>query len=126
MPEAYVDTSALASIAFDEPGSFSIKQQLLNFSRLISSHLLEAELRSAFARENLVFDPDMLTRIAWVVPDRLLSREIAAVLRAGYLRGADLWHVAVALYSTGNPREVTFVTLDNRQRDVAATLGFQT
>lgn len=59
-------------------------------------------------------------------PDRPLSSEITAVLEAGYLRGADLWHVAVALYHAEDPREVTFVTLDNRQRAVAAALGFRT
>ncbi len=126
MNEAYVDSSALLAVAFDEPGSVAVFQRLLSFSMLRSSYLLEAELRAAYARENLSFDPFLLNGIVWVAPARPLSAELAAALQFGYLRGADLWHVAVALYSTDNPREVTFVTLDNRQRAVAAALDFQT
>ena len=125
-PEAYVDTSALAAIGFNEPGSPALRQRLNRFSRLRASLLLEAELRSIYARENLIFDQRLLEPITWIFPVRELSQEIAAVLQAGYLRGADLWHVAVALYSAGNPSEMAFVTLDARQRAVAATLGFQT
>ena len=126
MPEAYVDTSALAAIGFNEPGSFALRQRLDGFSRLRASPLLEAELRSVYARENLAFDTRLLNRITWIFPVRNLSREIEAVLQAGYLRGADLWHLAVALYAAGDPREMAFVTLDARQRAVAAALGFQT
>ena len=49
---AYVDTSVLTAIAFDEPGAVAHAQRLDEFPRLISSNLLEAELRAAFAREN--------------------------------------------------------------------------
>ena len=124
--DAYVDTSALAAIGFNEPGSIAVRQRLNSFSRLRASLLLEAELRSAYARENLTFDVRLLDRIMWVEPNRPLSAELAAVLQVGYLRGADLWHVAAALYSADNPREITFVTLDARQRAVAAALGFRT
>ena len=41
------------------------------------------------------------------------------------LRGADLWHVATALYIFDEPSEVTFLTLDRRQGEVAGALGFQ-
>ena len=98
MDEAYVDSSALVAVAFGEPGSVAVFQRLLDFSVLRSSHLLEAELRSAYARESLSFDTFLLDGILWIEPDRPLSREIVAVLEVGYLRGADLWHVAVALY----------------------------
>ena len=126
MESAYVDASAVLSIAFQEPGYEAIDQRLRGFSRLWSSHLLEAELRAAFARNALIFEPRFIEGIEWIAPTRQLSREIAAALEVGYLRGADLWHVAVALYQADDPREVTFVTLDNRQRAVAAALGFQT
>ena len=125
MSEAYVDTSALASIGFNEPGNLGVRERLDGFSRINASLLLEAELRSIYARENLPFDIRLLERITWIFPVRGLSREIEAVLQSGYLRGADLWHLAVALYSTDDPREVTFVTLDARQRAVAAALGFR-
>ena len=54
-----------------------------------------------------------------------LSTEMATVLRAGYLRGGDLWHVAVALHLARNPADICFLTLDQRQREVAASLGFE-
>ncbi len=93
---------------------------------MLSSNLLEAEIRSAFAREGRVYSANLVPRITWIYLSRPLSAEIGAVLRVGYLRGADLWHVAAALYQADDPREVTFVTMDNRQRAVAAALGFQT
>ena len=126
MEGAYVDASAALAIAFQEPGYEAVYQRLLGFSPLWSSNLLEAELRSAFTRERRIYFPNLVPGITWVFPDRPLSLEIAAVLRVGYLRGADLWHVAVALYHAEDPQEVSFVTLDNRQRAVAAALGFQT
>ena len=126
MEDAHVDTSAGLAIAFQEPGYEAIAQRLQEFSHLWSSNLLEAELRSAFARERRIYFPNLVPGITWIYPSRPLSDEIGAVLRVGYLRGADLWHVAAALYQADDPREVTFVTLDNRQRVVAAGLGFQT
>ena len=126
MEDVYVDTSAALAIAFQEPGYEAIAQRLREFSHLWSSNLLEAELRSAFARERRIYFPNLVPGITWIFPDRALSHEIGAVLRAGYLRGADLWHLAAALYQADDPREVTFVTMDNRQRAVATALGFQT
>ena len=52
-----------------------------------------------------------------------LSGEIQTVLSAGYLRGADCWHVAVAL-SYAPARDLTFLSLGRAQRAVAAQLGF--
>ena len=126
MEGAYVDASAALSIAFRESGYEAVDQRLRGFARLWSSNLLEAELRAAFARNNLIFEPRFIDGIEWIAPDRPLSLEIAAALEIGYLRGADLWHVAVALYQADDPGEVTFVTMDNRQRAVAAALGFHT
>ena len=59
-------------------------------------------------------------------PDRPLSPEIRRVLQAGYLRGADCFHVASALYFMDDPTGNTFLTLDTRQRAVAKALGFKT
>ncbi len=53
----------------------------------------------------------------------VLTGEIQTVLSAGYLRGADCWHVAVAL-SYAPARDLTFFSLDKAQRAVAARLGF--
>ena len=125
MSIAYVDTSTLVAIAFEEPGASQAGERLESFSRLLSSNLLEAELRAAFARERLEFDAEVLSRIEWILPDRPLAIELARALEAGYLRGADLWHIATALYVAPKAKEIGFITLDGPQREVAAALGFQ-
>ena len=58
--------------------------RLESSSRLLSANLLEAELRAVFARERLRFEPDLPAPISWVLPDRSLAVELAAVLDAGY------------------------------------------
>ncbi len=125
MTTAYVDTSVIVAIAFQEPGSIQITRRLNECTRWISSNLLEAELRSTFAREKAYLDTSTLSGIDWILPDRSLSPEFAAALKAGYLRGADLWHIATALYVAPRPGDIAFITADQRQQDVAASLGFQ-
>ena len=103
-----------------------LDQRMAGFSAVFSSNLLEAELRAALRREGLAFDPAMLARVEWVWPEQPLTSELASVLDAGYLKGADAWHLANALHVAGDARDMTFLTLDRRQREVAADLGFQT
>lgn len=93
---------------------------------MVSSNLLEAEVRAAFVRNGRAFNSRVLSNIEWVTFDRPLSNELEMALRIGYLRGADLWHIATALYMFDEPSEVTFLTLDHRQGEVAAALGFHT
>lgn len=122
---AYVDSSVLLSIAFDEPTAPEMAQRLADFPQLVSSNLLEAEVRSGLAREGGALEPPpLLSRIEWVLPTRPLGPEISDALRAGYLRGADLWHIATALYAARSVPGLAFVTLDRRQGGVAAALGF--
>jgi len=125
MSVAYVDTSALAAIVFDEPGAEPLARRLHEFERLVSSNLLEAELRAAFAREKQNFRERAITGIQWILPDRALTAEFQTVLEAGYLRGADLWHVATALYVSPEPVSLAFATLDARQAAIAGSLGFR-
>ena len=124
MSIAYIDTSAVVAVAFHEPGARSISRKLDEFSRLISSNLLEAELRATFAREDVQVEDRLLSGIDWVLPDRPLSPEYRAILKVGYLRGADLWHLATALYISKEPAHISFITLDNAQQAVASKLGF--
>lgn len=63
--------------------------------------------------------------IAFVMPARSLLPEIARILDVGHLRGADLWHLACALFLSPDPTQLAFLTLDRRQAEVAATLGFR-
>ncbi len=125
MSVAYVDTSAVAAVALGEPGAPALGHRLRGFDRLHSSNLLEAELRAVFSREMVEFSASLITRIDWVLPDRPLTPEYSTVLEAGYLKGADLWHVATALYVATDPSQVSFVTLDARQASVTKTLGFR-
>jgi len=124
MTAAYLDTSALVAIAFGETGSPSLAKRLSQFDEILSSNFLEAEYRAALAREGVAAGFEMLTWISWILPNRPLGTEIKRVLDAGYLRGADLWHLACALYVSENPEELAFASLDGRQRDVAESLGF--
>lgn len=122
---AYIDTSAMAAVAFEEPTAPFVAQRLAGFPRWISSNLLEAELRAAYARERRDYDANLTFNIAWISPDGPLAAEMAAALQVGYLRGADLWHIATALYAAQTLRTpLAFMTLDGAQQKVAAGLGF--
>ena len=126
MSEAYVDTSAILSVEFREPGWEAVAERMRGFSYMVSPNLLEAEVRATFVRDGRAFNSRVLSNIEWVTFDRPLSDEFEIALRIGYLRGADLWHIATAMYMFDEPSEVTFLTLDRRQGEVAAALGFQT
>lgn len=126
MTTAYLDTSCLVAIAFREPGWERTAEALDGFERLVSSNLLEAELRSALAREEVPqLAVPLLGEISWILPRRPLTREIQRVVAEDYLRGADLWHLACALFTAGEPAELTFATLDQRQEEIARSLGFR-
>ena len=122
---AYVDTSFLLGIAFEEPGAARLTSRLRRFDRLFSSNLLEAEFRSALAREGISEGgDDALRHFTWVYPNRPLTPEFERILNTGHVREADLWHLASALFIAPDSRELSFLTLDRRQRQVAVELGF--
>lgn len=124
MSVAYVDTSCLVAIAFGEKGSTTLARELMRFDELVSSGLLEAELKSAFKRERVDFDVSLVANLSWLLPDRPLTEEIERVLSTGYVRGADCWHLASALYLAPDPGSMSFITLDEPQRKMAKDLGF--
>lgn len=124
---AYVDTSCLVAVAFNEPEGRGIPALLSRFDRLFSSNLLEAEWRATLVRERVTRGEEpLLAALTWVIPNRPLSPEIERVLEAGYLRGADVWHLACALFLDPAAQELSVVTLDGDQGDVATALGFTT
>ena len=125
MGVAYVDTSVLLAIAFGQHDPDALRRRLIEYTGLFSSILLEAEVRSAFVRTGRAFDAHLLAGIEWVLPDRSLTQEIDAALRVGYLRGADLLHMATALYAAKGEEGMTFLTLDRRLQEVAQALGFE-
>ena len=125
MKLAYVDTSCMVAIAFGESGSKRILERMGGFGRLLSSNLLEAELRATLAREEVDADPgELLSWIGWFHPDRPLTDEFRRVLEQGYVRGAELWHLACAVFLAERLGKITFLTLDRRQRESARALGF--
>jgi len=87
---------------------------------------MEAEFRSVCRRDNRSLVGYLLNEVEWLSPPRALTPEIIRVLDAGYVRGADCWHLATALYLAPDPSELVFLTLDDRQREVATALGFAT
>ena len=124
MAVAYLDTSYLLGIAFGEPSARRLAIRLKAFDTLIAANLLEAEYRAAHRREKVPEDSGLLSRLGWVIPDRPLMEEISRVLDAGSVRGADCWHLAVALYVAEQPETLAFLTLDREQGRVALALGF--
>lgn len=120
----YVDTSCLVAIAFAEPGAAALSRRLRAFDELVSSNLLEAELLASFARERVPPPAGLPVALSCILPDRPLHDEIERVLAAGYVRGADCWHLATALYLAEKPESMSFITVDDRQRQVAQILGF--
>ena len=127
MKIAYLDTSCLVAIAFSEPGHRGIRSRIEGLDQIFSSNLLEAELRAAVEREGAEAPcEDLMAGIEWLLPDRPLTPEYPEVLSQGYLRGADLWHLACALYLKKEVSDLGFVSADRRQLEIAAQLGFQT
>ena len=126
MKIGYVDSSCVVAIALTEPGHEVVAARLADFDRIVSSNLLEAEFLAALAREGVRHEDPVPGGITWVIPDRPLHAEIRTILGARRLRGADLWHLACALYLSPDPRELPFITLDQQQAAVAAAIGFPT
>jgi hypothetical protein len=97
----------------------------VKFDRLFSSNLLEVEPRATFAREARDADAtDLLGAITWVLPNRPLTAEFQRVLSLGMVKGADLWHLACALFLDPGGEELSFLTLDRVQGRMATRLGF--
>lgn len=124
MNACYVDTSLLLAIAFGEPGAKGYSRALKAYDPVLSANLLECEFRAFFTREGVDYDGKLLERLTWILPDRRLTPEVDRVLFVGEARGADLWHLANALYVAEDPAELAFFTADERQREIAGGLGF--
>jgi len=128
MSVAYIDSSVVLAHLFGQHAEAEARLRASTFEVLFAATLLEAEVLSAVVRERIVRydmrDDMMLDGIRPVLPVRSLRPEIERVLAAGYVRGADCLHLATALYLAPDPRELTFLTLDERQRAVAEALGF--
>jgi predicted nucleic acid-binding protein len=128
MKRAYVDTSYLLSVVLREQGWQRLRAALRPYDALLACDLLCAELLATLRREDIPVESAdaWLAGIQLVYPDRTLRPEMDRVLERGYLRGADLWHLACACYVTPAPSMLSFFSRDERQREVARALGFPT
>ena len=125
MSNAYIDTSLLIAIEICEPNFELYEEELTRFDRIFSSNLLEAEYRSVCRRLRRDSSDLRLSKVTWIIPEYPLTQELRTVLAAGYLRGADLWHVASAIYAEKEQKtKMSFLTLDMRQQKVADAVGF--
>jgi hypothetical protein len=121
---AYIDTSLLIGIKFQKFASAKLRS--LRQYELYSSELMIAEALSFGKRESIKESLiwEALKGLSWIIPEGSLSTECRRVIQQGYVRGADLWHLACACHLSPNPKELVFLTLDERQRDIAAKIGF--
>jgi predicted nucleic acid-binding protein len=126
--KAYLDTSAAIGLLFGEARAQGLARTLKTTDQLLSASLIVAELLGAFHREGrpLAEADPMLDAVSLITTSgSSLVEECAQVLELGYLRGADLWHLASAVFIAGAHRaELLFISLDDRQRAQAKKLGF--
>ncbi|MCB0317501.1 MAG: type II toxin-antitoxin system VapC family toxin [Bdellovibrionales bacterium] len=125
---AYVDTSVLVSIYFADANYSKYIKSLKKYNDIYSSILLEAELCSVVAREekNLDLVEKVLSNIQIFSPNKSILPECERVLSHGYLRGADLYHLACALAIDPSALEMDFISADKKQIKIAKSLGFKT
>jgi uncharacterized protein len=120
----YVDTSAAAKLLVEEPESPALADHLdafvANDVPLVSSLLLETELRRVAVREGLeqARVSDLISRFDLYEPSRSLFHE-AGILPGAGLRTLDALHLATAL----RVAVTTVVTYDVRQAVAARELG---
>lgn len=127
MKRIYVDSSILVTILFNEPHAEPYRDMLNTVDEVVSSHLLEAEVYAASAREKIPFEEaDRLLRpIFLIMPDRSLREEYRTIFSHEYCRGGDACHLATLLYLDKSKSEFELLTADKQQRQVAETLGIK-
>ncbi|MPV50374.1 PIN domain-containing protein [Pseudactinotalea sp. HY160] len=117
----YVDTSALGALLVDQPESAALLDWLDRTSAaLVSSDLLETELRRLAMREGLeqVDVTRLLDGVALAALDRAVYRS-AGYLPMPYLRTLDALHLEAALRLDAS----AVLTYDHRLGDAARAAG---
>lgn len=131
----FLDTSALAKLYLDEPGSLSMQERVKE-TAVALSHLAYGEIYATFARcfrESLLNEEEHGAVCAafeedWSAVFRIpLSAEVLAqvprLCRHHPLRGADALHLASAVMLDERDIQVTFASSDRRQLEAAAAEG---
>ena len=119
----YVDTSALGALLIEQPESNALVEWLdLTADVLVSSDLLETELRRIAVREGI--DQGAVTRILDGVGLAALDRAVyrgAGLLPMPYLRTLDALHLEVAMRLDAT----AVLTYDHRLGKAARAVGLQ-
>lgn len=119
----YVDTSALGALLIDQPQSLALVAWLDETSAtLVSSDLLETELRRLAVRENLeqIDVTRLLDGVALAALDRALYRS-AGFLPMPYLRTLDALHLEAAMRLDASG----VLTYDRRLGKAATSAGLE-
>lgn len=117
----YVDTSALAALLVDQPQSEALLTWLDGTdAELVSTDLLETELRRVAVRESLRQDDvtALLDGVSVAALDRAVYRG-AGYLPMPYLRTLDALHLEAAIRLDAT----AVLTYDRRLADAARTAG---
>lgn len=120
-PVVYVDTSALGALLIDQPESPALLDWLDRTSAaLVSSDLLETELRRVAVREGLDQSDvtALLDGVALAALDRAVYRN-AGLLPMPYLRTLDALHLEAAIRLDAS----AVLTYDRRLRKAARSAG---
>jgi predicted nucleic acid-binding protein len=121
----YVETSAAAKLLVEEPESAALTKyldDLVDRSPLISSMVLETELRRFAVRHDLNQSAvsDVLDRFDLIDLDRAIFVE-AGLLPGTHLRSLDALHIAVAVRMGAD----SMVAYDVRQAESARAVGLR-
>ncbi|MBA2336949.1 MAG: type II toxin-antitoxin system VapC family toxin [Acidimicrobiia bacterium] len=126
-----IDTSALIKRYVDEPGRDMTVRLMETETTWSASHIVRTEAQIAFCRlfgddetvTGVMSDLDRdLARFVLVPVDELCLERAAQIGCSAGVRTLDAIHLAAA---ERLPRPVRFLTFDHRQREAAASLGFE-
>lgn len=125
----YLDTSAWIAWKFEQTGQNLFKRVSLAEDTVVSSTLLAAEYIAFLKRIeklNVVRFEEELGFISWLYPASPLLDRCLEGVKDTALKGADLYHLATALWFTdGLNDEIEFLSCDIDQRRAAKALGFK-
>ena len=127
MSVAYVDTSVVVSIMFEENDFMGAWQLLKKSDTLVSDRLLISELYSVLRCEEVEFKKASALIDSFSYLEHIdLRDQLEEVLESGSIRGADCHHLAAALWTAGkHPSQLVFLTFDQKQSERAVSLGMQ-
>jgi uncharacterized protein len=120
---AYLDTSVLGRVVTIQPGSSVIMDAIASFDELVSSRLLQVELRRLGARSrNVERAESLLARVALLpIDDSVLAA--AGTVKPANVGTLDAIHLVTALSVQAEARSAVLMTYDKRLAAAAAHHG---